>query len=158
MGAGVSVSPHFPRSRSSAPEGTRALHQAERNQSLVSRPRISLSRVAQPKHCCLGRSPSRSCLDIATLAPPLSRHLSESPGSAGPPIGKWERHWLAPLPHASSSDCPAITSAASALASVRCLRSGGGLEHSVRFRPGRSRPRIEAHTPRPILTAESACG
>jgi hypothetical protein len=38
--------------------------------------------------------------------------------------GKWERHWLAPLPHASSFDRPATHLSAVTLANVRRFRGG----------------------------------
>jgi hypothetical protein len=79
------------------------------------------------------------------LHPPCSFAFFPSPklGAAGLPFGKWVRHWLSPLPRASSlgSPCPPPSDAPLILSDIRRLfRRGNVLEPSsvLGFRRSRS--------------------
>ena len=87
----------------------------------------------QPTPCGITRSPA-GVPSKRTLAASLSRFLC--PKAPVPPdfVGKWERHWLAPLPHASSFDRPANRLPAFILADVRRFRGGSDEQSSFRFR------------------------
>ena len=88
----------------------------------------------RPKPCGLGRSPAGAPPKQASMKS-LSRFLC--PKAPVPPdvVGKWERHRLSPLPHASSFDRPASRLPAIILADVRRFR--GGSDQQLRPFPAR---------------------
>jgi hypothetical protein len=73
----------------------------------------------------LWKVPYRTSFEASFDERPFAVPSPEGSGSAGL-RGKWERHRLAPLPHASSSVARPVASAASALAGIRRFRGGRG--------------------------------
>ena len=100
-----------------------------------------------PRRSPASLRPKHLCLVEASFAFPSP----EGSGSAGR-SGKWERLWLAPLPHASSSlALPVPFSLVDPCGCPRLSVSGSSFEPSFRFREGRSGyrhkldPRAESH-------------
>ena len=127
MAAGIAASRHFPEFQMISREG----------KSFFAR-RIGFSRILRsvpfrsgypPLHCCLGRPP------VETLPRIAARHFSfaiiEPKLDFAGRSGKWVRHWLSPLPRASSSLAPPFASFGSGLAAFPALRGGGSPERLV---------------------------
>ena len=102
--------------------------------------------------------PHRNHARISLPSHDLFRKTDRISRSCWTSFGKWERHWLSPCLTLLPRIAPPSLLLPRLLRASAAFRSGDGLKLPVRFRPDRSRPRIEAHTSGPILTGESACG
>ena len=138
-GGGVSTSPHLPGSNPIAGEGNLLFPGRIRIRLKILRSQEPVpSRVSNqallPRRSPASLRPKHLCLVEASFAFPSP----EGSGSAGR-SGKWERLWLAPLPHASSSlALPVPLSPVDPCGCPRLSVSGSSFELSFRFREGRS--------------------
>ena len=138
MGAGIAASPHFPELQMISHEGKAFFTRRIEPLSGSCDPMSFRSGLPGPA-LLPSQAPFRDFARHCCPASPFRYRPGRSPDFAGR-SGKWVRHWLAPLPRASSSLAPPFASLGSGLAAFPALPRWRQSRSALPFPAGRSRP------------------